>query len=194
MARIGRLACFVLAGLLAVPGLRASAPNPSTPLRATDLWLAPMSESASKAPLASAVDLLASGRPAVALPLLSKAVADPVLGGYAVLYKGRALLALGGAAEAAAAAGQLLSAHPSGYLNEAALLLAADAAEASGDWPAGRCRRSRTSRPRRLSGSGSASAARLSRPTTGCSPLRRSRRPTMTSRSPTTPRPPRPNC
>lgn len=136
MARIGRLACFVLAGLLAVPGLRASAPNPSTPLRATDLWLAPMSESASKAPLASAVDLLASGRPAVALPLLSKAVADPVLGGYAVLYKGRALLALGGAAEAAAAAGQLLSAHPSGYLNEAALLLAADAAEASGDWPA----------------------------------------------------------
>jgi soluble lytic murein transglycosylase len=125
----------VIAGLFAAPALQAGAPNPSTPLRATDLWLAPVTEAPSKSPLASAVEQVAAGRPAVALPLLSKAAADPVLGGYAVLYKGRALLALGGAAEAAALAGQLLSAHPSGYLNEAALWLAADAAEASADWP-----------------------------------------------------------
>jgi soluble lytic murein transglycosylase len=125
----------VVAGLVAAPALRAGAPDPSTPLRATDLWLAPTTEPDSKAPLASAVEQLAAGRAGFALSLLSKPPADPLLGGYAVLYRGRAILALSKPVEAAALAEQLLSAHPSGYLNEAALLLAADAAEASGDWP-----------------------------------------------------------
>src|SRR6185369_13802473 len=108
-------------GLAVAPALQARAFDPSTPLRATDLWLAPMTEPGAKTALASAVEQLAAGRPALALPLLSKAATDPVLGGYAVLYQGRATLALSRSSDAALLAGQLLATHPSGYLNEAAL-------------------------------------------------------------------------
>lgn len=135
MGRITRLACLVLAGLVAAPALRAAAPGPASPIRAADLWLAPVTAPGTKSSFALAIDELAAGRPAVALPWLTKATADPVLGGYALLYEGRAAIALSRPADAAAAARQLLAAHPSGYLNEAALLLAADAAEASANWP-----------------------------------------------------------
>src|SRR5215471_11079654 len=135
MGRFTRIAYLLIVGLLASPALRAGAPDPLPSAQATDLWLAPVTESGSKTPLAAAVEMIASGRAATALPLLSRPPADPLLGGYVLLYEGRAALAASRPADAAAFAKQLLAGHRSGYLNEAALSLSAEVAETLADWP-----------------------------------------------------------
>ena len=71
-----------------------------------------------------------------ALPILTRAAKNDELGGYALLYLGRAQLALSKIADARASADRLLQAQPTGYLADAALWLTADVAEAAGDWPA----------------------------------------------------------
>lgn len=101
------------------------------------LWLAPDAKpSASVAAFATAVSQLADGKAALALPVFSKGTSDPVLGGYALLMQGRAQLALKKTAEAKFSADQLLKVEPKDYLRESAYLLAADVAEANGDWAA----------------------------------------------------------
>lgn len=105
--------------------------------KSSELWLAPEPDVvAARAALAGAVGDLASGRAADALPVFQAATADPVLGGYALLYEGRAELALNRAAEAMETARRLQTASTGGYLDEAALWLAADAAVAVPDAPA----------------------------------------------------------
>ena len=96
------------------------------------LWLAPASVPA-RQPLAEALVELTADNAAKALPVFSRAINDPQLGGYALLYVGRAQLALQRPADAARTAGQLLSRRPSGHLATSAIWLAADAAEAAGD-------------------------------------------------------------
>ena len=101
------------------------------------LWLAPdANPSASAAAFAKAVTQLADGKAGLALPVFSKATSDPVLGGYALLMQGRAQLALKKTTEAKFSADQLLKVEPKDYLRESAYLLAADVAEANGDWAA----------------------------------------------------------
>src|SRR5579871_6455329 len=113
----------------------ASALDAAVPQRVTEaeLWLAPPGNPAPSA-LARAIDELAGGRPAAALPIFEANVSDPALSGYARLYVGRANLALHRPEEAARAARQLLQTGPAGYLDEAALWLLADACEATGNW------------------------------------------------------------
>jgi soluble lytic murein transglycosylase len=114
-----------------------SADQAATAPAASDLWLAPAVEiPAAKQTLAQAVEALSEDQADRALPVFAKATSDPVLGGYALLYLGRAQLQLGREKEAAFSAKQLLSTAPTGHLNDAALWLAADAAELLGDWPA----------------------------------------------------------
>lgn len=102
------------------------------------LWLAPAS-AASTAPsrpvsvFAKAVEQLADGKPAPALPVFSQAVSDPVLGGYALLMQGRAQLALKQWKDAKFSASQLAKVERRDYLREAALVLLADVAEGEGD-------------------------------------------------------------
>ena len=108
----------------------ATAPPLST------LWLAPPASPGISA-LANAVDDLADGKAARALPVLERASEGrDELRGYALLYLGRAQLALNRADDARATAAQLLATTPDGYLADAARWLAADAAEAANDWPA----------------------------------------------------------
>ncbi len=98
------------------------------------LWLAPTGKpSAATAAFASAVNQLADGNAAGALPVFSHATSDPVLGGYALLLQGRAQLALQRPADAKFSADQLLKVEPKDYLRESAFLLTADVAEAAGD-------------------------------------------------------------
>jgi soluble lytic murein transglycosylase len=101
-------------------------------LMARDLWLAPSSARTASEPLATAVEDLVAGRAARALPVFTKAATDPVIGPYARLYEGRAQLALD-APRAAAASAEKAAAGASGYLGQTALVLLADADEASGD-------------------------------------------------------------
>ena len=111
---------------------QATAPRPIT---ASDLWLVPRADVfQSRAMLARAVSDLADGKAAAALPVFAKGTSDPILGGYALLFMGRAQLALGQHSDAAFSARQLLTTAPRGYLAEAAQLLAADAAESTQDW------------------------------------------------------------
>jgi soluble lytic murein transglycosylase len=128
---------FVVAAVALVAVVAAgSTPTPASGRLANDLWLAPLGPQTGGKPLfAAAVSDLAHGQAARALTVFSTATADPVLGGYALLYAGRAQMALGKWDEAAAAAQQLLGREPAGYLGDAALWLAADAAENRGDWP-----------------------------------------------------------
>jgi len=105
---------------------------PTSVLTARDLWLAPSSTRAASEQLATAVDDLVAGRPARALPLFARAANDPVIGPYARLYEGRAQLALG-APRAAAALAEKAAVGASGYLQQTALVLLADADEAMGD-------------------------------------------------------------
>jgi soluble lytic murein transglycosylase len=129
----------------ATPAVRARETAASTPadpqaaraLTASDLWLVPHADLfRTRATLNGAVADLAGGRAAVALPVFAKTTSDATLGGYAVLFMGRAQLALGQHDAAAFSAKQLISTAPAGYLAEAAHLLAADAAEAAKDWSA----------------------------------------------------------
>src|SRR5579871_610689 len=131
MQRVSVIAAAI-AGLLSVPALHAAGPAPVTPLRATDLWLAPATISVDKTPLSTAVEQVTSGRSAAALPALSRAVSDPALGPYALLYQGRAHFQLGRMTDAASDVRQLLALHPKGHLAEAALMLNADIAENTG--------------------------------------------------------------
>jgi soluble lytic murein transglycosylase len=102
-------------------------------LKASDLWLAPVQTRAASSDLAIAVQALADGKAAAALPVFTRAVRDPVIGAYARLYQGRAELALNHIPGARTVATGLLAARPDGYLREAALLFAADAADAADD-------------------------------------------------------------
>ncbi len=112
-------------------------PAPASTQSDPALWLAPAGKpSAASAAFASAVDQLADGKAATALPVFSRATGDPVLGGYALLLQGRAQLALRKPADAKFSADQLLKVEPKDYLRESAYLLAADVAEANGDWAA----------------------------------------------------------
>ena len=123
-------AAWWIAGATAAPDAQ---PNQAPPV----LWLAPSGASdAAQSPLALAVANLNAGKAAVAEPIFAKATSDPVLGGYARLYLGRAQLAAGRHVEASSSAQVLLRSVPLGRLNEAALWLAADAAEDARDWPA----------------------------------------------------------
>lgn len=123
-------AAWWIAGAAAAPGAQ---PNQAPP----ELWLAPSGASdPGQSPLALAVASLNNDKPAAAEPVFAKATSDPVLGGYARLYLGRAQLASGRAGVASSTAQQLLRTVPLGRLNEAALWLAADAAEDAKDWPA----------------------------------------------------------
>jgi tetratricopeptide (TPR) repeat protein len=108
---------------------------PPRPLTVSDLWLVPRPDAfQARAALARAIADLADGKAAAALPVFAKGTSDPVLGGYALLFMGRAQLALGHSSDAVFSARQLLTTAPAGFLREAAHLLAADAAEASQDW------------------------------------------------------------
>ena len=123
-------AAWWIAGAAAAPSAQ---PNQAPP----ELWLAPSGASdASQSPLALAVANLNAGKAAAAEPVFAKATSDPVLGGYARLYLGRAQLAAGRPADASSSAQVLLRSVPLGRLNEAALWLAADGAEEARDWPA----------------------------------------------------------
>ena len=118
-------------------GDAASEEQTATAVSASELWLAPATEiPASKQTLAQAVEALGEDQPDRALPVFAKATSDPVLGGFALLYLGRAQLKLDREEDAAVTAKKLLSTSPTGHLGDAALWLAADAAELHGDWPA----------------------------------------------------------
>ena len=109
------------------------AAGPARP-RAADLWLAPSAQDvAARAALTRAVVDLTEGRPADAVGPFERATADPVLGGYALLYLGRAQLAAGDANAALASVRRLRASSPSGFLEEASLWLAADVAVAVAD-------------------------------------------------------------
>jgi soluble lytic murein transglycosylase len=106
-------------------------------LSASSLWLAPTSLSITrKSAIAAAVEDLADGKAARALPVLEQAAHEQKLGGYAALYLGRAELALDRLNDARATAARLLAAPAEGYLGEASLWFSADVAEAAEDWPA----------------------------------------------------------
>jgi soluble lytic murein transglycosylase len=101
------------------------------------LWIVPEpGEPGSNSAIARAVQALAEDRAAEALPGLTAQTSDPVVGGYALLYKGRAELALKRPADALTTALALIQMDPRGYLGEAAGWLTADAAEAAEDWAA----------------------------------------------------------
>ena len=103
---------------------------------ADGLWLAPATEvPTARQPLAQAVEALNEDQAERAMPVFAKSTSDPLIGGYAMLYLGRAQLALSRTQEGASTAKQLLATNPSGHLADAALWLAADAAELQGDWP-----------------------------------------------------------
>jgi soluble lytic murein transglycosylase len=108
----------------------------STPqLKESDLWLAPSSsEGAESSELSRAVATLQMGRAEDALSVFVESSNDPVLGGYARLYQGRAELALARVNEAALSARRVIDRSPGGALGEAALWLLADALESGERW------------------------------------------------------------
>ena len=106
----------------------------STEQSSSALWLKPEGRpSAASAAFAAAVNNFNDDKAQLALPVFSKAVSDPLLGGYALLMQGRAQLALRQTTDARFSANQLAKVAPRDYLREAALLLAADVAESEGD-------------------------------------------------------------
>jgi hypothetical protein len=138
MMRRSTFIALVAAVLFVWPGDRRGQSVGASPLltevQARDLWLAPDGqELAARQSLAEAVSDLASDRAASAASVFALSTSDPVLGGYAVLYLGRAQLAAGRTADALAASRRLTALSPSGYLEEASLWLAADAAAAGLD-------------------------------------------------------------
>lgn len=125
-ARAAAIGVALIAMLSPATTTSQAAPEP--------LWLAPTGKpTAATTAFLTAVNQLADDKPAPALPVFSKAISDPVIGGYALLMQGRAQLALRKPAEAKFTAEQLLKVEPRDYLREAAYLLAADVAEAQGD-------------------------------------------------------------
>ena len=101
------------------------------------LWIVPPSNAPGRdSALALAVAQIPKGRTeaAAALPQLLRAANQPLVGGYALLYAGRAQLVMGQPDAAAATASRLRALKPGGYLAEAALWLAIEAAEQAHDW------------------------------------------------------------
>ncbi len=132
--RTGGLGLLAALWIAAAPITRA---DQSKPTPAPELWLAPANvPPGALPPFGVAVASLNAGKPVPAQPVFARMTSDKTLGGYALLYLGRAQLADGKANAATFSARQLLKASPSGHLGEAALWLAADAAEASRDWAA----------------------------------------------------------
>jgi soluble lytic murein transglycosylase len=103
------------------------------------LWIVPPSNAPGReSAIARAAAEIPRGdrEAAAALAQLLKAANQPLIGPYALLYAGRAQIVLGRHDEAAATARKLRALNPGGYLAEAALWLAVEAAEAARDWKA----------------------------------------------------------
>ncbi len=135
MTRARATAMGVALATILCPAPARTQSVPAVPISdAEALWLAPAGRPApATAAFATAVSHLADGTASAALPVFGRATSDPLLGGYALLLQGRAQLALGKPAEAQFSVEQLLRVEPPDYLREAAFLLRADIAEASGD-------------------------------------------------------------
>ena len=120
-ARVGGLAA-----LACTVTVLASAPG--------GLWLAPEPATVkTRVALSRAVTDLAADRAADALPVFLAAAKDPELGGYALLYAGRAQMNLGLSVDARRTAQSILAMSPSDALAESASWLAVEAATESGD-------------------------------------------------------------
>ena len=116
----------VIAALLCTATLVAAAPK--------SLWLAPDATSmTARARLAQAVADLAADRAAEALPVFQAVASDAELGGYALLYAGRAQMKLLRFADARRTAESILARTPSEALAESALWLSVEAAMADED-------------------------------------------------------------
>ena len=116
----------VLLALACSATLVASAPN--------GLWLAPEAPAVkARAALAGAVADLEADRAADALPVFLAGASDPELGGYALLYAGRAQMTLLRYVDARKTSQAILAMSPSDALAESALWLAVEAAQASAD-------------------------------------------------------------
>jgi len=114
---------------------RGAATKPATPIDDKTLWLVPATGSADGAPaLAVAIEQIAEDKAAYAIPALTRAATDPAIGLYARVHLGRAYLATGKTTLAEEMADQVIGTRPTGYLANAALRLAADAAEERLDW------------------------------------------------------------
>jgi soluble lytic murein transglycosylase len=101
----------------------------------TALWIVPGARSpGANSPIARAVAQIPTGGAAAAVTDLLEASAQPLVGPYALLHAGRAQLLLDQPDRAAATAARLRALKPAGYLAEAALWLAVEAAEAARDW------------------------------------------------------------
>lgn len=133
MTQIGRRTLPLAGGLSLVALLITIAPGRESRAEAP-LWLAPVGADARPNSVAKALTQLADGQAAQALPILSKAAGDRMVGRYVRVHQGRAELAVGRLDAAAASAAVVLASNPDRYLKERALWLAADAAEASADW------------------------------------------------------------
>jgi len=127
------------ATVIALLGIAGSAARPEaiqgTQTAPPELWLAPptLPPSGSLPPFAVAIASLNAGKGPAAEPVFARMTKDPVLGGYGLLYLGRAQLVDDKASAASFSAQELLKQTPTGHLYEAALWLAADAAEAAHD-------------------------------------------------------------
>ncbi len=122
-------------GLLLVAGLVFGWPESSTSA-SVPYWLVPPGIPTQPTPVVTALTQLADGKADAALPALKAGASDATVGAYVRVHQGRAELAAGRTADAAASAKAALAAASTNYLKERALWLAADAAEASADWPA----------------------------------------------------------
>ena len=102
-----------------------------------ELWLAPATEiPASKQTLAQAVEALSEEQADRALPVFAKATSDPCsVASRCCIWAAPSSNWIGRRMPPSTAK-KLLSSSPTGHLGDAALWLAADAAELQGDWPA----------------------------------------------------------
>src|SRR5262245_46007913 len=137
LAAIAIVSMAVLAHVDGRPEISPASTRPVPPPVPGDLWIAPQPDEVStRAALASAVSAFVTGRSLDSLATFERAASDPVLGGYALLYLGRAQLSLGGNKDAFATAKRLRALSPAGYLQEASLVLMADAAAEVGEYDA----------------------------------------------------------
>ncbi len=98
------------------------------------LWLVPPTIDARPNAVATALKQLEGGDATGALPVFKRFTGSPTLVAYVRVHQGQAELALGDGVAAGASAAAVLKTDPKGYLREQALWLAAEAAEARGDW------------------------------------------------------------
>jgi soluble lytic murein transglycosylase len=122
-----KIALLLVVVLIALaPGRESRADAP--------LWLAPVGATTRPNAVATALEQLAEGQAAKALPVLARSTSDRIVGRYVRLHQGRAELAVNEVEAAAASAAAVLRTEPEGYLHESALWLSADVAEAGADW------------------------------------------------------------